>query len=152
MEETQAHGFLSRSAIMKKIMELFRTYRDIIAYLFFGGVTTVTNLAVYYLLYEVLAMANMPSVVIAWVIAVLVAFLTNKPFVFRSHDWSPRVLFPEAASFLGCRMGTGILELASMYLTVDLLHWDGMLMKLLVNILVVILNYVGSKLLVFRKK
>lgn len=137
---------------MKKLMALLLRYRDIIAYLFFGGVTTLTNLVAYYLLYQVWAIANVPSVVIAWIIAVLVAFLTNKPFVFRSHDWSPRVLFPEIASFLGCRVGTGVLELVLMYLTVDLLHWHGMLMKLLVNILVIILNYAGSKLLVFRKK
>ena len=137
---------------MKKLTVLLVKYRDIIAYLFFGGVTTVTNLVAYYLLYEVWGIANMPSVIIAWILAVMVAFLTNKPFVFRSHDWTPRVLFPELVGFLGCRIGTGVLELALMYLTVDVLHWNGMLMKLLVNILVIILNYVGSKLLVFRKK
>ena len=137
---------------VQKILALIQKYRDIIAYLFFGAVTTLVNLVVYYLCYEVLAIPNTPSVVIAWVMAVLVAFLTNKPFVFRSHDWSPKVLLPEAGSFLSCRIGTGVLELALMYLTVDLMHLPGMLMKLLVNVLVVILNYVGSKLLVFRKK
>ena len=129
-----------------------KKYRDIVAYLFFGAVTTLINLAVYYLCYEIMSIPNTPSVIIAWVIAVLAAFLTNKPFVFRSHDWSMRVLLPEAGSFLSCRIGTGILELVLMYLTVDLLHWNGMLMKLLVNIIVIILNYVGSKLLVFRNK
>lgn len=129
-----------------------KKYRDIVAYLFFGAVTTLINLAVYYLCYEIMSIPNTPSVIIAWVIAVLAAFLTNKPFVFRSHDWSMRVLLPEAGSFLSCRIGTGILELVLMYLTVDLLHWNGMLMKLLVNIIVIILNYAGSKLLVFRNK
>ena len=137
---------------MKKIISLFLRYRDMIAYLFFGVVTTLVNLLVYYLCYELWHMANTPSVVIAWILAVLVAFLTNKPFVFRSHDWSAKVLLPETVSFFSCRLGTGVLELGLMYLTVDLLHWNGMLMKLLVNVLVVLLNYVGSKLLVFRKK
>ncbi len=137
---------------MNRLISLIKKYRDVIAYLFFGGVTTLVNLVVYYLCYEVWGVANTPSVVIAWVIAVLVAFLTNKPFVFQSHDWSPRVLAPELGSFLGCRIGTGVLELVLMYLTVDVLHFHGMLMKLLVNILVILLNYVGSKLLVFRKK
>lgn len=137
---------------MKAILALLQKYRDIIAYLFFGAVTTLVNLVVYYLCYEVWGMRNTPSVIIAWVIAVLTAFLTNKPFVFRSHDWSPKVLLPEAASFFGCRVGTGVLELVLMYITVDLLGLSGMLMKLLVNIIVIVLNYVGSKLLVFRKK
>lgn len=137
---------------MQTILALFRKYRDVIAYLFFGGVTTLVNLAAYYLCYQVWHIANTPSVVIAWVLAVLIAFLTNKPFVFRSHDWSPKVLLPEAGSFFGCRVGTGVLELVLMYVAVDVLGWNGMLMKLLVNVLVVILNYVGSKLLVFRKK
>lgn len=137
---------------MHKIFSLLEKYRDIIAYLFFGAVTTLVNLVVYYLCYEVWLIPNTPSVIIAWIIAVLTAFLTNKPFVFRSHDWSLKVLLPEAGSFFGCRVGTGVLELVLMYITVDLLHLSGMLMKLLINILVVILNYVGSKLLVFRKK
>ena len=137
---------------MKELFFLLKKYRDIVAYLFFGAVTTLINLVVYYLCYEIIAIPNTPSVIIAWVIAVLAAFLTNKPFVFRSHDWSMKVLLPEAGSFLSCRIGTGVLELVMMYLTVDLLHWNGMLMKLLVNIIIIILNYVGSKLLVFRNQ
>ena len=136
---------------MKRILNLLIKYRDIIAYLFFGGVTTLVNLAIYYLCYQVMGLSNTLSVVVSWILAVLVAFLTNKPFVFRSHDWSRKVLVREAGSFLSCRVGTGVLEVVLMFLTVDLLGLSGMLMKLLVNILVIILNYVGSKLLVFRK-
>lgn len=137
---------------MKEILSLLKKHRDIVAYLFFGAATTLINLVVYYLCYEIMSVPNTPSVIIAWILAVLFAFLTNKPFVFRSHDWSMKVLLPEAGSFLSCRIGTGVLELVLMYLTVDLLHWNGMLMKLLVNIIVIVLNYVGSKLLVFRNK
>ena len=82
----------------------------------------------------------------------LTAFLTNKPFVFGSHDWSMKVLLPEAGSFFGCRLGSGLVELLLMHITVEMLGWPGMLMKLLVNVIVVILNYVASKLLVFRNK
>ena len=63
-----------------------------------------------------------------------------------------KVLLPEAGSFFGCRLGSGVLELVLMHVTVEMLGWPGMLMKLLVNIIVVILNYVASKVLVFRKK
>ena len=89
---------------------------------------------------------------IASVGAVILAFLKNKPFVIRSHDWSPGVVFPELAKFIGCRVGSGLLETAIIWLTVDHLAWNGNVWKLVTSVLVVVLNYVGSKLLVFRKK
>lgn len=137
---------------MDKIIQLVKKYWSIISYLFFGVVTTVVNMVVYYLCYHLWGVSSDLSTVIAWVIAVLTAFLTNKPFVFGSHDWSPKVLLPEAGSFFGCRLGSGLVELVLMHITVEMLGWPGMLMKLLVNVIVVILNYVASKLLVFRKK
>lgn len=137
---------------MEQIMRLVKKYWSILSYLFFGVVTTVVNMAVYYVGYHVCGLSSDLSTVIAWVLAVLTAFLTNKPFVFCSHDWSPKVLLPEAGSFFGCRLGSGVVELAVMHITVEMLGLPGMLMKLLVNVIVVILNYVASKLLVFRKK
>lgn len=137
---------------MEKIIRLVKKYWSIISYLFFGAVTTVVNMVVYYLCYHVFGMSSDLSTVLAWVLAVLTAFLTNKPFVFGSHDWSPKVLLPEAGSFFGCRLGSGLVELVIMHVTVEMLGLPGMLMKLLVNVIVVILNYVASKLLVFRKK
>lgn len=137
---------------MYRIKALILKYRSIISYLVFGVLTTLVNLVVYYLCYHLWGVGNDISVVIAWVLAVLFAFFTNKPFVFESYDWSPKVLLPEAGSFFGCRLGSGMLELVLMHVTVEMLGWPGMLMKLLVNIIVVILNYVASKVLVFRKK
>ena len=137
---------------MDKIIQLVKKYWSIISYLFFGVVTTVVNVVVYYLCYHLWGISSDLSSVIAWVLAVLTAFLTNKPFVFGSHDWSPKVLLPEAGSFFGCRLGSGLVELVLMHITVEMLGLPGMLMKLLVNVIVVILNYVASKLLVFRKK
>lgn len=137
---------------MEKLLALLKQYRSIVSYVFFGVVTTLINMAVYYVCYHPLGLSSDLSTIIAWVIAVLAAFLTNKPFVFESHDWSPKVLFPEAASFFGCRVGSGIVELVLMHVTVEMLGLPGMVMKLLVNVIVVILNYVASKLLVFRNK
>ena len=137
---------------MDKIIQLVKKYWSILSYLFFGAVTTLVNMVVYYLCYHLWGISSDLSTIIAWVLSVLTAFLTNKPFVFGSHDWSHKVLLPEAGSFFGCRLGSGILELVLMHITVEMLGWPGMLMKLLVNVIVVILNYVASKLLVFRKK
>lgn len=137
---------------MEKLIQLVKKYWSIISYLFFGVVTTVVNMVIYYICYHIWGINSDLATVIAWVIAVLTAFLTNKPFVFGSHDWSPKVLLPEAGSFFGCRLGSGVVELVLMHVTVEMLGLPGMLMKLLVNVIVVILNYVASKLLVFRKK
>jgi len=137
---------------MKKIKELFVKYYDVISYLFFGGLTTVINYLVYLPCYNWLHLSATVSNLIAWVVAVLFAYLTNKPFVFKSHDWSMKTVLPEFGKFLGCRIGSGAAETLIILLTVDCLHWNGNIMKLVTNILVIILNYIGSKLFVFAKK
>ena len=88
---------------------------------------------------------------IAWVVAVAFAYLTNKPFVFRSYDWSMKTVVPELTKFVGCRVGSGAAETLILLLTVDILGWNGNIWKLITSVLVVVLNYVGSKLLVFKK-
>ncbi len=134
------------------LKKLFHKYYDIISYLFFGVLTTAVNYIIYLPCYNWLHLSATLSNVIAWVVAVAFAYLTNKPFVFKSHDWSARTVVPELTKFVGCRVGSGFVETAIIFVTVDLLHWNGNLWKLIVSVLVVILNYVGSKLLVFRKK
>lgn len=136
---------------MKKILSLIEKYWDILSYLFFGVLTTVVNYLVYLPCYNLLGLSASISNVIAWVVAVAFAYLTNKPWVFRSHDWSRATVIPELTRFVGCRFGSGVLETGIIFLTVDLLCWNGNVMKLVTSVLVVILNYIGSKLLVFRK-
>ena len=134
-----------------KIKALIRRYYDVLAYLFFGGLTTAVNYVVYLPCYNWLGFSAAVSNVIAWVAAVAFAYLTNKPFVFKSHDWSWNTVGPELLKFVGCRVGSGLLETAFIFVTVDCFDWNGNWMKLITSVLVVILNYVGSKLLVFRK-
>lgn len=136
----------------EKLKMLFLKYHDAITYLFFGVLTTVVNYAVYLPCYNLLHLSASASNAIAWAVSVAFAFLTNKPFVFRSHDWSAAVVWPELVKFLGCRIGSGLLETGILWLTVDMLSWNGNLWKLVTSILVVLLNYVGSKLLVFPKE
>lgn len=138
--------------MVAKIRVLIEKYWDILSYLFFGGLTTVVNYLVYLPCYNLLHFSASISNVIAWVVAVAFAYLTNKPFVFESHDWSWKTVGPELAKFVGCRVGSGLLETAIIFVTVDCLLWNGNIWKLVTSVLVVILNYVASKLLVFRKK
>ena len=137
--------------MVQKIRALIVKYWDILAYLVFGVLTTVVNYIVYLPLYNILGLSATVSNAIAWAVAVAFAYLTNKPFVFRSHDWSMQTVIPELTRFVGCRIGSGAAETVILLVTVDLLGWNGNVWKLLTSVLVVILNYIGSKLLVFKK-
>lgn len=138
--------------MVEKLKNLFVRHYDIFVYLIFGVLTTVVNYIVYLPCYNILGLSSSVSNVIAWAAAVVFAFLTNKPFVFRSHDWSPQTVIPELARFVGTRLGSGGLETLILLVAVDWLGMNGNIWKLLTSVLVVVLNYIGSKLLVFRKK
>lgn len=138
--------------MIQKIRALIEKYWDIVSYLFFGICTTIVNYIIYLPCYNILGLSASVSNILSWVVAVAFAYLTNKPFVFRSHDWSAKTVIPELTKFIGCRVGSGAAETVILLLTVDLLGWNGNIWKLLTQVMVVVLNYVGSKLLVFRKK
>ena len=138
--------------MLEKLRALLRKYYDVISYLIFGVLTTVVNYLVYLPVYNLLGLSAALSNAIAWVVAVAFAYLTNKPFVFKSHDWSAKTVIPELTKFVSCRVASGAMETAIIWLTVDILGWDGNIWKLVTSVLVVILNYFGSKLLVFTKK
>ena len=135
---------------MSHIRKLITKYRDIIVYFVFGVLTTLVNFLVYFPLYNWLQLSATFSNILAWLAAVFFAFLTNKPFVFKSHDWSSNTVIPELTKFVGCRIGTGLLETAAIWLFVDVLTWNGNWVKIVVSVFVVVLNYVSSKLLIFR--
>lgn len=136
----------------EKIRALVVKHWEVLSYLFFGVLTTVVNYVVFALAVQLLPVSATVGNVIAWVVAVAFAYLTNKPFVFRSHDWSAKTVVPELGKFLSCRIGSGVMETGIILVAVDILGGNKYLWKLLTNVLVVIVNYVGSKLLVFRKK
>ena len=149
------YGILTQKVMegnmMAKIRELILRHRDILIYLVFGVLTTAVNYLVYLPCYNLLGISASVSNVIAWAFAVAFAYLTNKPFVFGSHDWSAAVVIPELTKFVGSRVLSGFLETVIIFVTVDVLRWNGNLMKLATSVIVVILNYVFSKLLVFKK-
>lgn len=129
-----------------------KKYRSFIAYAFFGVLTTIVNIGVYYLCYEKAGMNNTLSNICAWALSVFFAYLTNKVWVFGSRSWAPKDLKREISAFAGCRVATGVMDLVIMYICVDLMHWHATLMKVLSNVLVIILNYVFSKLVIFKQK
>lgn len=137
---------------MEKLTFLLKKYRDVLSYLFFGVLTTAVNYLVYLPCYNYFSLSAAVSNIIAWAVSVAFAFLTNKPLVFQSHDWSVSTVVPELGKFVSCRLLSGAMETGILYVTVDCLHMDGNIMKIIVSVLVVVANYFGSKLLVFRKK
>ena len=137
---------------MKKLVSLLKKYEEVISYQFFGGLTTQVNYIVYLPCYNLLDLSGALSNAIAWVAAVAFAYVTNKPFVFKSHDWSVKTVIPELTKFISCRVGSGLLETAIIFALVDWIGLNGNVIKLATSVLVVILNYIASKLLVFRKK
>ena len=118
----------------------------------FGVLTTVVNYIVYLPLYNLVGLSAAVSNAIAWAASVAFAYLTNKPFVFKSHDWSINTVVPELVKFVGCRVGSGLAETLIIFVAVDLLNFNGNIIKLITSFIVVILNYVASKFLVFRQK
>ena len=138
--------------MLNQFRSLWEKYRSIVIYLIFGVLTTVVNYLVYIPCMNLLGLSASVSNVIAWCVAVLFAFLTNKPFVFESKDWSAGTVLPEFTKFVGTRVASGLTETLILLFAVDLLGWNGIIWKLVTSVLVVVLNYIGSKLLVFRKK
>ena len=137
--------------MIEKVKSLIAQYWEVLSYLIFGVLTTVVNYCVYLPVYNLLGLSASVSNMIAWVVAVAFAYLTNKPFVFKSYDWSLKTVVPELTKFVSCRIASGFAETLILLITVDILGWDGNLWKLLTSVLVVVLNYFGSKFLVFKK-
>ncbi len=121
-------------------------------YLLFGGLSTLVNVGVFYVSFEKLGISNVPSVIIAWLFAVIFAFITNKIWVFGSKSFERKTFVREAVSFFGCRILTGLLDVFIMYLSVDVFNLNAIVWKVISNLIVIVLNYIASKLLIFRKK
>lgn len=137
---------------MDKIIELCKKYKSVILYLVFGVLTTIVNIVAYFLLDFNRLFNTVINTSIAWGVAVIFAYVTNKKWVFESKVEGFKDNFKEMMSFFGCRIATGLMDVGIMFVFVDILCYDDMIIKIASNVLVVILNYVGSKLLVFRNK
>ena len=137
--------------MIQKIRILLEKYRAVISYLFFGVLTTAVNFIVYLPVYNILGLSASVSNMIAWVVAVVFAYFVNKIYVFRSLDWSRKTVIPELTKFVAARVLSGVLETGILLVTVDILGWNGNIWKFVTQVLVVISNYVFSKLIVFRK-
>ena len=140
--------------VKETIKKLWRfcTTPEMISYLVFGVLTTVVNIAVFSLCHEALGWGWELSNLLAWLLAVVFAFFTNKLFVFRSKSFRLRLFLWELISFFGARLLSLGVDMAGMWLLLDVAGLPSLAAKIAVNVLVVIINYILSKLVIFHQK
>lgn len=134
---------------LKKLWN-FLTAPEMVLYIVFGVLTTAVNILSFGLLRDVLHWELLTANTLAWVLSVAFAFVTNKLFVFRSKSFAAKTLWRELASFTGARLLSLGVDTAGMWLLVSLLSWNDWLAKVIMNVIVIVLNYVFSKLFIFK--
>lgn len=139
---------------MKKIMSIYKKYEEIINYLIVGGLTTVVSLGSYYLVVITIldpnnALQLQIANIFSWVCAVTFAYFTNRKYVFKSENKNK---LKEITSFVSSRVATLLMDMAIMFVGVTLLHGNDKIVKIIVQVVVTIGNYILSKLFVFKKQ
>ncbi len=139
---------------MEKIKEMYLKYKEIINYLIFGVLTTVVSLAVYYIcVYTFLNPENVVQLqianIISWVAGVAFAYVTNRKFVFESKEENK---LKEAGKFVTSRITTLLMDMAIMFIGVTLCKFNDKIIKLISQVVVIVMNYLLSKIIVFKKR
>lgn len=135
----------------EKLAKLLNKYKEVVLYCIFGGLTTVINIITYFMLSRFFNINYLISNIIAWILSVLFAYITNKIFVFRSKSTEFKYVIKELLAFIGCRLFSGLLDIGIMYIFVDIFKFNDFIIKIIANIIVIILNYVFSKVMIFKK-
>ncbi len=133
------------------IQKLYYKYESALLYIFFGALTTLVSIGTQYIAYAV-GLGTVASTAVSWICAVLFAFFTNKVFVFGSKSFEKKLFLRELFSFVGARLFSFLLELGFMLVTVDVLSLNKFVMKLIAQVFVLVLNYIFSRFLIFKKK
>ena len=168
--------FFKKESFIGKIIDKLFT-KEIITYIFFGVLTTVVNLITFFVFKRIFISIGWDGIFnsfipegsalqkifvggtdyldanfIAWVVGVIFAFVTNKLWVFDSKSWAPSVAGKEFTGFMGARLFSFVIETVAMFILVTLLSVNDFISKIIVGVIVIILNYIFSKLLIFKKK
>ena len=137
----------------KTIVGLYKEYKEIINYLIFGGLATVVNFVTYFICARLLGIEEVISSGLSWFFSVLFAYITNKLFVFESKTETKKSLIKEMVSFFLARILSGILcDVGTFALMVKVFHINDIFSKIVTQVMVIIVNYVFSKLIIFKKK
>lgn len=134
------------------INKLYKKYEEVIKYLFFGVLTTVISIVSYGLFAKVFHIHYLVSNILSWILAVLFAFITNKIYVFKSQTKDKKEVTNEMFQFFVFRLVSLGIEMIIMYAFVDMLKINDMVTKIVAQLIVIVLNYVFSKVFVFKNK
>ena len=123
--------------------------KEIILYGIFGVLTTVVNIVTFYVLYDIGHLYLILANVIAWFVSVLFAYITNRKYVFKTKNDD---ISKEIALFFGARIFSLVVDTVIIYIGIDIMHLDALFIKILSNIVVIVLNYIFSKFIIFKAK
>ncbi len=151
---------------MKMIKILFIKYKELITYVIFGVLTTVVNFFAFWIFTKIFGEdLYLVNNAIAWVVGVVFAYITNKLFVFESKSWDLKVITKEITGFLGARIFSFLVEEGGMLLFISVLGLGKksltvlgfaitgqFIVKILLAVIVVVMNYIFSKFIIFRKQ
>ena len=133
--------------VIKKIIN-----KEAILYIVFGVLTTIINLISYYFFSNIITINYLISNTIAWIISVIFAYMTNKLYVFNSKSIRIDIIIKDFTKYINCRLASGIIGMILLFLLVDMLAVNDIISKLVIGVIVVILNFIFSKLFVFKKQ
>lgn len=137
--------------MIQKIKELYAKHKEIIVYVIFGALTTAVDFATYILLTRLFSVNEDVANVIAQIVAIIFAFFTNKLYVFNDKSMKLRVVLSQFAKFASVRLVTLVLN-SGLFFVMNKMGINDIITKAVVSVIVIILNYIFSKLIVFRKK
>lgn len=145
-------GFINGKGTTRdyQVVIFYERYKGIMAYGFWGIMTTIINIVTYFALSRFVHLGISGSTVVAWLISVIFAYCTNRKWVFHSQVRGKKEIIIELFSFVSCRLATGVLDWTIMFVFVDYLQLPDMIFKVGANVLVIVLNYIASKLVIFK--
>jgi len=136
----------------EKLKEIYQKHKQVITYIIFGGLTTLVNFVVYYPAVNLLHIHYMAAQVIAWIIAVLFAYVVNKIYVFDSKTTEKKTIAKELISFFTVRLFSFAVESAILFVLTDVMLISENISKIPASVITVVMNYVTGKFIVFKKK
>ena len=127
-------------------------FKQLMLYGIFGVLATLIDIATYWAVSRAFGLSVVTSTIIAWTVSVFFSYWSNRKYVFESKTTSFIRIFFEAVYFFACRIATGLLDVAIMYIFADLLGLNDVIVKTVSNIIVIMLNYIASKLFIFKER
>lgn len=137
--------------MINKCLKIYKKYEEIINYLIMGVLTTLVSIVSYFVFAKIIGINYLVSNIISWIISVAFAYITNKIFVFKNNVKEKKQVFIQIYQFVKFRLLSLVIDILLMYLFVEIIKMDDMIAKVINQVIVIFLNYVFSKLFVFKK-